>query len=341
MQIVNVPIESLDQRYTGQWSRMFHDAFKARYDTITVDPVPMTSTIRDGAFLDVISTIKYKSNQVSTIASLVDSGDIKRDRRVVFIIQDGWFPIEQLAYLRDLLGCHYWRFVGIFHDGTYDKWDLTARSRMYTWGEELENSWFKIYDKIVVGSQYHKDVLLEERRVPEHKINVMFWPIDLACMKHVRPNKEKFVVFPHRLDVEKQPDVFRSLAVHDRSRGGHYTFVCTKEHNYSKEEYYGLLGRAHIAVSTALLEMFGIAMVEATLAGCIPLVPDALSYKELFPDNFRYADVGQLKSKLDCLTTTTGPFASLDASLEALRSGFVLQSASFFTRLCEMIEHEL
>jgi glycosyltransferase involved in cell wall biosynthesis len=48
-------------------------------------------------------------------------------------------------------------------------------------------------------------------------------------------------------------------------------------------EYRRLLGAADVAVSTAAHEFFGIAWLEACAAGCMPLVPDRLSYPGLVP----------------------------------------------------------
>ena len=50
-----------------------------------------------------------------------------------------------------------------------------------------------------------------------------------------------------------------------------------------KAAYYSLLSRSVAAVSFALQETFGYAMLEATALGCVPIVPDRLSYPELFP----------------------------------------------------------
>lgn len=65
----------------------------------------------------------------------------------------------------------------------------------------------------------------------------------------------------------------------------------------SKKEYFGWLKKADIVVSTALHEFFGISVMEAVAAGCIPVVPDRLSYPELYPQYFRYQD-GELPLKL-------------------------------------------
>ena len=56
----------------------------------------------------------------------------------------------------------------------------------------------------------------------------------------------------------------------------------------SREEYAALLRQGDVVVSTARHEFFGIAMLEAVCAGCRPLVPDRLSYRELYPRAYRY-----------------------------------------------------
>lgn len=56
----------------------------------------------------------------------------------------------------------------------------------------------------------------------------------------------------------------------------------------SREQYEAVLGRASIVVSTALHEFQGLAMLEAVSAGARPLVPDALSYPEQYPNRYRY-----------------------------------------------------
>jgi glycosyltransferase involved in cell wall biosynthesis len=66
-----------------------------------------------------------------------------------------------------------------------------------------------------------------------------------------------------------------------RSRLGdrleHYGYV------ESEAEYAALLQRADIVLSTAIHEFFGVSVVEAIYCGCLPVLPDRLSYPELIP----------------------------------------------------------
>ena len=55
---------------------------------------------------------------------------------------------------------------------------------------------------------------------------------------------------------------------------------------HSRQEYEKWLKRGAIVISTAIQENFGIAVIEAILMGCVPLLPDRLSYPEILPEEF-------------------------------------------------------
>ena len=54
----------------------------------------------------------------------------------------------------------------------------------------------------------------------------------------------------------------------------------------SRKEYEKWLKRGAIVISTAIQENFGISVIEAMLMGCVPLLPDRLSYPEILPEEF-------------------------------------------------------
>ena len=69
----------------------------------------------------------------------------------------------------------------------------------------------------------------------------------------------------------------------------------------SRAEYVDLLQQAHIVVSTAIHEFFGVSVLEATHLGARPLVPDRLSYPELIPAVYRYSSQQMLIEQLSVL----------------------------------------
>ena len=65
-----------------------------------------------------------------------------------------------------------------------------------------------------------------------------------------------------------------------------------------------MLGRCDIAVSTAFHEFFGLSVVEAAAAGCLPLVPRRLSYPEIFDEDANrglFYEEGALAATLEAL----------------------------------------
>ncbi len=89
----------------------------------------------------------------------------------------------------------------------------------------------------------------------------------------------------------RQPKIFSRAKKILADRIDHFAFA------ESRQEYINRLRRGDVVISTALHEFYGIAVIEAVRAGCTPLLPDRLSYPELFPRNFLYQE-GELLNQL-------------------------------------------
>lgn len=66
----------------------------------------------------------------------------------------------------------------------------------------------------------------------------------------------------------------------------------------SKNDYEAWLKKGAIVVSCAIQENFGISIVEAVRFGCIPLLPDRLSYPEIIPEDLHARVLYQTKEDL-------------------------------------------
>jgi glycosyltransferase involved in cell wall biosynthesis len=87
--------------------------------------------------------------------------------------------------------------------------------------------------------------------------------------------------------------------------------------------YHRLLAASDVTVSTAEHETFGIAAVEAMAAGCVPLLPDRLSYPEIVPERWHPAVLygeGELRDRLrSVLTDLPAARVAVDGLAEAVR----------------------
>jgi glycosyltransferase involved in cell wall biosynthesis len=83
----------------------------------------------------------------------------------------------------------------------------------------------------------------------------------------------------------KQPPVFAEMYPRIRQHIGEWGMV------EATQDYKALLQRSHVVLSTALHEFQGLAVLEAVASGCVPLVPDRLSYPELIPAACRFPSI--------------------------------------------------
>ena len=96
--------------------------------------------------------------------------------------------------------------------------------------------------------------------------------------------KRDLILFPHRIAPEKQVEIFRDLIEHLPQ----YEFVGCQDQQLTKNEYHNLLGEAKIVFSANLQETLGISCYEGALVDAIPMVPDRLSYSEMYYEGFKY-----------------------------------------------------
>ena len=78
------------------------------------------------------------------------------------------------------------------------------------------------------------------------------------------------------------PEVFAQARSALQSHIDHWGFRA------SRSEYEAVLRSCDVVVSTAEHEFFGIAIVEAVSAGCVPVLPRRLAYPDLFANEFLY-----------------------------------------------------
>ncbi len=142
-----------------------------------------------------------------------------------------------------------------------------------------------------------------------------------SCPKERQPGRPPVLVWNHRWEHDKNPELFFNTLYGLAEQRVPFGLIVLGESFKSqppvfaqaaqrlaqhivhfgyaedRQEYCRLLCQGDVVVSTANHEFYGIAVLEAVRAGCRPLVPDRLSYRELFAPAFRYED-GDFAGKL-------------------------------------------
>ena len=351
MRIIDVPIEPIPMRYSKQWGRWFPEAYQyLGVDHLTINPVTITEGIEKGRFLDVCGTHYAKASQLKLLSEMIHTNEI-HDEEVIFF-HDLWFPgIEMLFYMRDALGIPF-KIAGILHAGTWDPHDMLHQMKMQRWAYYWEAMLLKEVDAVFVATKFHKNLICEYLHKIIHdfsyktnkyfgdfsdKIHVTGLPIYPEFVTNTWSNNT--IVFPHRWDDEKQPQLWERLVERMKNRDiilkEKYKFVATNTCK-SKEEYYQVLNSSKIALSFALQETWGIAMQEAVLCGCMPFVPDRLSYKEMYPSCFRYSedDIEVIANGIESLITNWNDF---QPSLGDLRTKITLDGSMAINRMVSIM----
>lgn len=276
-------LEPIEQRYSKQWDKQFEEVFYGNglsYEFIQGDMVE--SNLQSKFFLDPVQTNIWKSTQLNNILRRVD--EIK-DGDVIFVF-DFWFPgIEALKYTFTFLDMKV-KIIGYAHAGSYDKWDLVSQYKMGKWAKHIENGWFEVYDKILVATEFHKKLILSKRKINKDKIKVVGFPLDIEKLhKKYMLAKDNTIVFTGRKSKEK--GYFDILKLKDKG----YNVKISLDKTKTKDEYYELLASSQFVISTSKQETFGIGIVEGMALGCIPIVPNRLSYPETVGDLCRDDDI--------------------------------------------------
>ena len=307
MNVFLIDLEAVETRYTGEWKRHVPNLLrKAGHNVqIIAGPTDIPTATTPGAFLNFGGTNIYKADQVGQMGRLFCNGAVHPGDH--FIFTDAWHPgIINLKYMSERLNIPVVTH-GLWHAGSYDPQDFLGRLvGNKPWVRNAEKSFFHAFDHNYFATDFHirmfvtnllNDYPTENPWLEEDLADIIAgedprfvrtgWPMEymedtLTMYKHMP--KRDLILFPHRIAPEKQVDIFRDLATHLPQ----YEFVVCQDQQLTKNEYHNLLGEAKMVFSANLQETLGISCYEGAVVDAIPLVPDRLSYTEMYYDTFKY-----------------------------------------------------
>lgn len=308
MTVFLVDLEAVETRYTGQWKSHVPALLKKAGHNVQIisGPEDIPSATTPGAFLNFGGTNIYKARQVEQMGRLFCSGAVNSGDH--FIFTDAWHPgVINLKYMSELLGIPVTTH-GLWHAGSYDPQDFLGRLvGNKPWVRNAEKSFFHAFDYNYFATNFHIELFhrellnggfqtenpwyeeeLKEILNGEYPNIVRTgWPMEYmqdTLLPYKGMQKRDLILFPHRIAPEKQVEIFRDLKEHLPQ----YEFVVCQDQQLTKNEYHNLLGEAKMVFSANLQETLGISCYEGAVVDAIPMVPDRLSYSEMYLDTFKY-----------------------------------------------------
>lgn len=323
MTIWILPIESVETRYTCQWISGIPNTLRKLLDGQNRKPIicideypaeyigtPIVSIYGDmseqdttpGAFLNFSGTNIWKSTQLAKMAEHFRLGNVKNGDRI--LVTDAWnTSILQIKYMIDLLGFTDVKIIGSWHAGQHDPQDFLGRSLPdKSWAKSTEQALFYAIDYNLFATNFYINMFLNDLFPGDNRISSWYESKkivrsgqphellvnELAKFKNIP--KENIIIFPHRLAPEKQLKIFEDLS-NSLSESHGYKFLVCQDKKLTKDEYHTLLAKSKIMFSANLQETLGIGAMESILVNTFPLVPDRLSYSEMYSDIFKYPSV--------------------------------------------------
>ena len=305
-QVFLIDLEAVETRYTGQWKTHVPALLKkaGHHVNIISGPTDIPSATTPGAFLNFGGTNIYKASQVEQMGRLFCDGSVHPGDH--FIFTDAWHPgVINLKYMSELLNIPVTTH-GLWHAGSYDPQDFLGRLvGNKPWVRHAEKSFFWAFDHNYFATEFHVKLFIDEllmdglkeenpwyfedfeERYDSGKMIRTGWPMEYmhdTLLSYKGMQKRDLILFPHRIAPEKQVEIFRDLAEHLPQ----YEFIVCQDQQLTKNEYHNLLGEAKLVFSANLQETLGISCYEGAVVDAVPMVPDRLSYSEMYFDTFKY-----------------------------------------------------
>lgn len=332
-----IPLESVDGRYTKQWRDNIPSYIEAtnKFDNVLViDGEQLTNFVDVGTFLDIHTTIHYKNNQIQQVSELFRTKQIKDNDSFFFYDMEFWGGVESVRLLAQMnkLNVNIYSFC---HAASYTKEDAFAVASYHQ--QFIEVGWIAACDKVFVGSEYHKQAIIERRLKPiagsllqelSNKIIVTGNPMFKDDYKlSWNPTKKKQIILPNRFDFEKRPNISLDLAyilkkeipdleivittshpkfksnkkwLEELARGMEDDGIITIKEGLTKEEYHKVIEESSIMMSNSIEENFGICIFESMVYGTYPLLSNELSHPELVGNckELLYNDLDEVVTKV-------------------------------------------
>jgi len=276
--LLYIPQLPFKLRYQEFFLSEFFKNFKKHFDEVILigdDYLKNSSIVEElnsSMFSSIDESIRFEIFQVH------DYGTIKLYEDDILFMSDLSFPgfFSNILYHKKPKKC-----FAYCHATSKNRYDYFSNVRYSKFICETAHS--KLYDKIFVGTNYHKNKLGWK--------NIEIVGLPIPPFKTFKEEKKYDIISVSRPNKQKVNKKIENLVQRD------FCDIIRTSSN-SWEEYYKFLSQGKILLLTGKEETFGYSVMEAIMNNTYVLAPKDFSYPELLPNDYLYSNYEELKLKI-------------------------------------------
>lgn len=273
--IIFVPQYPSKMRYQEWWYYKLPEEFSKRgYEVITLGDLSECTNYDRKLFSPVVTSIQYETQQIHDFLNLELYDDD------ILFLSDISFP----GFFTNVLYHKRCKHMFAFCHATSLNWHDYFESCRYS-KFLVETGFSKMFDKVFVGSDYHKKKLGWNNTVVTY---LPFPPFKLPEKKSKTIN----IISVARSSIQKRDILLESLVEE------HYGTIFRPTCN-SWSEYFNYLSMSKVLLITANEDTFGYQIIDAVLNGCIPIARGNFAYPEILPKTYLYDNTIELLQKIE------------------------------------------
>jgi hypothetical protein len=264
--LILVPQYPTPLRYQEWWWKVFPKELAKYFDEVIVLGNKDVNIVVPflGEFAPMQIATSFEARQIEEYLFL----DLKNDDTL--LLCDLSFPglFAQALYHKRPKKC-----FAICHATSLNRFDYYAKDRQSKY--PVEKAVAKVFDRIFVGSLYHKHKLRGWK-------NITVTGMPFAPFTGEQNIKEYNIVSVARRGKQKRNARLENLI----SKALGCEIITPRCRSWV--EYYDFLSKSKVMLITSNEETFGYQVLDAITNGCIPIAPNRYSYPELVSKNYLY-----------------------------------------------------
>lgn len=267
-----IPSLPIKDRYQEDWWLWWRDTLISFGHEVETPSVPKPAPPKEG-FTDIRRQLLWDFKV---------AGWLRRKQVDFAVLLDAFWHPATISFLR--LSLPKDKIFGYVHAGSYCRGDVQANEPFLSWERLAVGNC-----TLLVATNYHMHLL--RREYPLAICKVVGFPV---LVREIKAEKREQAVVVGIRKGKASPQTLSELEALMKKRG----VTLVRGIGMRRHQFWKVCAESKWVISLAQEETFGLAVAEAVKLGCVPIVPDAFAYAELYPPAYLYHYLEEIPEKM-------------------------------------------